>query len=98
MYWSGHALYFQKRYEEALVRLTAAVKLDDDARSWYFKGLTERALGEDEEAQKSLRRAAELHLAGKPRADLIDTSLRQVRGEERRLLTEALAAQRATKK
>ncbi len=94
LFWSGYTLYWNEEHEEALVRLDAAVKLDADARSWYFKSLTETALGEERAARASLAKAAELHLGGKPRADLIGNVLERVQGDDRRRLARALDDER----
>jgi tetratricopeptide (TPR) repeat protein len=98
MFWTGYTLYWQKEYDEALVRLDAAVKLaDNDARFWYYKSLVEKALGEDRAATASLDRAVELHLEGKPRVDLIGNVLEKIQGDERRRLARALENKRVAR-
>jgi hypothetical protein len=98
LFWAGHALYWRGEHEEALVRFEAAVKLSGrDARFWYFKGLTESALGEERRSAESLGRAVELHLEGSPRADLIGIALERVQGAERARLRLMLDSRRVSR-
>jgi hypothetical protein len=82
--------YRRGDYEEALDLLSVVVRLDDqDARYWYYKALSERALGEAAAARESARRGAALELLG--RADPTQTAeaLERIQGDERQFLRAA---------
>jgi tetratricopeptide (TPR) repeat protein len=90
LYWAGYNLYRQRDYAEALRYFEAATRLaDNDARYWYYRALSERALGDEDGARRSARRAGELHRQGKPRADVVGLALEQVQGPLRLWLREA---------
>jgi tetratricopeptide (TPR) repeat protein len=96
-FWRGYSLYWQGDHQEALRRFEAATKLTDDARFWYFRSLAERATGDNTAAEASLGRAARLHVAGFPRADVIGQALERVQGAERVRMGRALDAARTSK-
>src|SRR5262249_25080764 len=59
LFWKGYDLYWGRDYAAAKEYLAAAAKLGmKDARLWYYKSLTESALGETEAAEDSLKRGA----------------------------------------
>jgi tetratricopeptide (TPR) repeat protein len=98
LFWKGYRLFWLSRHEEALVLFNATVDLfGEDARYWYFKSLSESALGEHIDAYRSLRRAVDLHLEGKPHAELIGRALERVQGESRMKLRQALDYRKASR-
>lgn len=87
----GQARYWRGEPEEALDYLEAAIRLDrEDARSWYFKGLVELALGRQAAARQSFARAVELHAQDKPGRDEIALALERVQGPVRIMLRRLL--------
>jgi hypothetical protein len=88
LYWLGLRLYGERDHAEALAHFEAASFVADDARYWYFRALSERALGDLEAARASARRGNELERRGLPRADLLGPALERVPGPLRRWLRE----------
>lgn len=91
LYDRGYRLLWQEKPAEALVHLTAAIRLNDaDARFWYYRWLAERALGSEAEAEASLKTAVRLDAAAsaKEQAD-IRTALEPVQGPIRGVLDKA---------
>jgi tetratricopeptide (TPR) repeat protein len=87
VFWRGYRLYWQRRYQDALDMLDAAVELrGNDARFWYYKALAERALGQDRAALESVRQANLLRQQNSPSFDLIGVALERVQGPDRRFL------------
>jgi hypothetical protein len=83
-FWRGYNLYWQRQYPAALAEFVAAVELrDNDARYWYYKALTERAVGLEAEALASLRRAALWRSRNSPALDVVLGSLERVQGPDR---------------
>jgi hypothetical protein len=81
LFWRGYKHYWRAEYGAAVVYFEAAtILVEEDARYWYYRALSERSLGESRAAQRSLARAIELHEAGKPRADRIGVVLERVQG------------------
>ncbi len=96
IYGSGLQLFYAGKPAEALARFDAAIRLDaKDARTWYYKSLCETALGEKAAATKSIDRAVELHLQGKPAAAQIGQALERIQGAPRLQFREALDARGA---
>jgi tetratricopeptide (TPR) repeat protein len=91
LFWRGYNLYWQGEYEAAWQRFDAAARLaDDDARYWYYKALTELALGRDDDAAKSRQRGAELQVRARPSAEAIGRALERIQGPRRMWLREGL--------
>jgi hypothetical protein len=91
LYYKGVGLYWQRSYASALEYLEAATSLaDEDARFWYYRTLTELALGNQQAARSSLERAVALHRQGKPRPDVIGRALERIQGPTRTMFREAL--------
>lgn len=91
MFWLGYRLFWQGEHESAWRQFDAAARLaDDDARYWYFKALTEQAMGRNDEAVKSRRRGAELQATAKPNAEAVGRALERVQGPQRMWLREGL--------
>jgi tetratricopeptide (TPR) repeat protein len=87
LFWRGYRLHWERRYLDALDMLEAAVELrGNDARFWYYKALTEKALGQDRAAVESVRRANVLRQQNSPSFDLIGVALERVQGPDRRFL------------
>ncbi len=87
LFWVGYRSYWQGDFDKALVSFDGAVRIDDrDARFWYYKALTERALGNFGRADASVRRGRELHAADRAKAGLVAAALERVQGADRRFL------------
>ncbi len=98
LFWAGCKYYWQGEYDEALAHVDAATELfADDARFWYYRSLSEAALGLEKRAESSLRQAVQLHLRGLPSAAAISQALERVQGEPRMRLREALDAAQASR-
>jgi hypothetical protein len=82
LYWHGYKLYWESDYAEAWKYFEAATRMADDARYWYYRALSERALG-DEAARESLLRGAELERQGKPHGDQVGLALERIQGPVR---------------
>ena len=64
----GVQLYQAKEYTEALAQFDSAIRLNGlDPLAWYYKSLTETAIGDAASASKSLERSAELYRQSKAR-------------------------------
>jgi tetratricopeptide (TPR) repeat protein len=86
-FWRGYRQYWERRYEDALESLEAAVALDGkDARSWCYKALAERALGQHREASMSARQARALRRQDSPGSGDVCAVLERVQGRERMFL------------
>jgi hypothetical protein len=93
LYVRGFRAYADGEYETALVFLEAATALvDDDARFWVYRALTERALNDLSAAQQSVERAAELRRQGKVISTVLASALESVQGPTRTWLREAMDA------
>ncbi|MFO0843072.1 MAG: hypothetical protein U0797_11865 [Gemmataceae bacterium] len=98
MFWKGYRLYWDGQHAEALPLFEAATQLQDqDARFWYFRSLTEAALGQAKKAEESARQGADLQLRGLPSQGAISQALERVQGEPRATLRRALDARRAAR-
>ena len=79
----GCHAYWRGDYQNALTDFNHAVRLfDQDARFWYFKGLTETALGESS-ASDSFGLAVALEAQGKPDSSVVSAALERVQGRMR---------------
>src|SRR5262249_15562170 len=84
LFWKGHDLYWERPYAQGLEYFRGAAKLKiRDARMWYFKGLTELALGDDEAATSSFKVGAELERIGRPGPEAVGLALERVQGAAR---------------
>lgn len=90
LYWRARTYYWQGDKGAALALLIRATELDaQDARYWYFRALAERAVGENEAAKESARRAAALKMLRHPDELQIGLALERVQGAERKYLRDA---------
>lgn len=90
LFWAGVGRYFQRDHTEALAYLTAATTLDTgDARYWYYRSLSERALGDATAARLSARRGAALEAMQPGQAEPVRTALERVQGPTRTFLRES---------
>jgi hypothetical protein len=86
-YGEGYDLYWAGRHREALAAFQKALKFTDgDARILYFKGLTERALGDSTAAESSISQACRLESKRLPDSHTVGVSLVRVQGETRRFI------------
>lgn len=76
-YWQGNCAGAVKEFDASIDAFAS------DARFWYYKGLCHIALGEADQAEKSLGMAVRLHLAGKPDDAAINQALERVQGRLR---------------
>jgi outer membrane biosynthesis protein TonB len=87
LFWRGYKLYWQRQYPAALESLSAAVDVRaGDARYWYYKALTERALGDEGAAVASLRQGAAWRSRNSPSLDVLLGSLERVQGPDRQFI------------
>jgi tetratricopeptide (TPR) repeat protein len=90
-FWHGYGLYWQRDYQKALEFLDTALDLDrEDARIWYYKGLSELALGNEAAAREAIDRGADLQHQKKPNALQIGSALERVQGPQRALIRAAV--------
>src|SRR5205807_9528790 len=91
LYSRGYHAYWEHKYTEALEYLDAAVRLAPrNVLAWYYKGLTEEALGDAPACQESLKRGAEVQRKYPSNDAAIRTALERVQGRQRQLINEAL--------
>lgn len=84
LYWKGHELYWAREHAQAREYFLAAAKLKmRDARMWYFKGLTELAVGDDAAAAESFKQGAELERLGMPGPEAVGLALERIQGATR---------------
>jgi tetratricopeptide (TPR) repeat protein len=87
LFWRGYQRYWEGRYEEALDYLDTAVAVRaHDPRSWSYKALAERKLGNDREAAVAAQRAMALRKEHRPGTPDIATVLERVQGPDRAFL------------
>ncbi len=87
LFWRGYQRYWAGRYEEALDCLDAAVSVRaNDPRSWSYKALAERKLGNDREAAAAAEQAATLRKQSRPGTPDVAAVLERVQGPDRRFL------------
>jgi tetratricopeptide (TPR) repeat protein len=74
-------------FDNAEAAFESATKEDpNDARYWYFLGLTRYAKGSTAPADEAFKKGAELESRSKPAASVISASLERVQGPSRRVL------------
>jgi hypothetical protein len=89
LFGEGCHAYWRGDYRSAISVFGEAIRRDaDDARFWYFKGLSEVALGELA-ATDSFGHAVALEAEGKPDARQINAALERVQGSVRQQLRAA---------
>jgi hypothetical protein len=91
-YGAGYELYWSGRYTEALAEFQKAVDSSDgDARFWYYRGLTELALGDYRSAEASIAQGVRLVRQNRPDSRTVGRALERVQGLNRQYLN-AIAA------
>jgi hypothetical protein len=84
LYCKACRCYWSEDYQTAHALLTDLTTSPlADARAWYYKTLTELALGMDADARRSLQRAVTLHRQGLPGNSEILVALERVQGPVR---------------
>lgn len=74
-------------FDNAEAAFESATKEDpNDARYWYFLGLTRHAKGSTAPADEAFKKGAELESRSKPAATVISASLERIQGPSRRVL------------
>ena len=84
LYGQGVHAYYNGDYESALRYLTATIsKNTDDPRSYYFRGLTNTKLGNDEASLADLKKGAALEALDDRGVYQISTALQRIQGQPR---------------
>ncbi len=84
---TGVVAYEAGLFDNAEAAFEAATKEDpNDARYWYFLGLTRYAKGSTAPADEAFKKGAELESRSKPAASVISASLERIQGPSRRVL------------
>ncbi|HEV3146140.1 MAG TPA: tetratricopeptide repeat protein, partial [Gemmataceae bacterium] len=84
LFGTGMRLYFAHQFSAAETQLLEAIKNNpNDARYYYFLGLSRVPQGKTDEAEKVLWRAVALERQGMPDTDAVNTYLERVQGPER---------------
>lgn len=84
---SGVLAYQGSRYPAAAELFVAATQEDaNDARYWYFLGLSYWAQGQEAEANAAFKKGAELETRNRPSSAVVSASLERVQGVARRVL------------
>jgi len=93
LYGMGYHEFYRGNHEEALAYFAEAIdSIEDDARVWYYKGLSEAALGNDGAAVRSLGQAVRLHIDHPEQNSAVSKALSRVQGSFRVQLLEAKRA------
>lgn len=84
LYGDGVHTFFRGNYPEALETFTAAVDAGlEDARCYYYRGLTQLRLGRDTEARADFGRGAELEGTSLAQIEMVSRAIQRVQGRER---------------
>lgn len=83
LYSMGYNFYWARDYDDALFYLKSATEIEDDARFWIYRGLTEHALGREREAKASVTRAWELVDHGRTGKQAFNSAIERVQGRSR---------------
>lgn len=80
-------LFWEDNFESAREHLAAAILLSPrDARLWYYRALSERALGDDRAANHSAENGAALQVTGATDKCQILAALERIQGPDRKYL------------
>jgi len=83
-YASGLRHYFARRYADAEGAFTRAIEYDNqDARYFYFLGLSRLAQNKQSDADADFREGAQLELLNRPGREAVSTALERVQGTPR---------------
>jgi tetratricopeptide (TPR) repeat protein len=83
-YSSGLRHYFARHYAEAETAFLDAIKYDDqDARFFYFLGLSRLALNRPADAEADFQEGAQLEQQNRPGREAVSTALERVQGTAR---------------
>ena len=86
-YASGLRHYFARRYGDAEAAFVKAIEYDNqDARYFYFLGLSRLALDKTTDADADFREGAQLELLNRPGREAVSTALERVQGSARQAL------------
>jgi tetratricopeptide (TPR) repeat protein len=89
LYGQAVRLYFQRAYADAEKLFLASLEFNNqDARAFYFLGLSRLGQGKQDLAYASFEAGAQLERQSKPGAGAINSSLERVQGPERRILSQ----------
>ena len=84
LYGQGVHAYYNGDYESAVRYLTATIsKNTDDPRSYYFRGLANAKLGNDEASLADLKKGAAIEALGNRDVYQISTALQRIQGQPR---------------
>jgi tetratricopeptide (TPR) repeat protein len=88
-YAKGLSFYNARRYADAEKEFTRAINNDaQDARYWYYLGLSRLALGNRDEAIESFRRGSILERESRPNRTMVSESLERIQGPRRQVVNE----------
>lgn len=83
-YATGLRRYFARRYADAEAAFLSAIEADSqDARYFYFLGLSRLALGKREDANADFDQGSRLELQNRPGREAVSTALERVQGTPR---------------
>lgn len=89
-------LFWENNFKSARDHLAAAIKQSPrDARLWYYKALSEKALGDATAARQSAENGAALEILGMTDKHSILAALERVQGKERTFLSELVSGPKA---
>jgi hypothetical protein len=89
-------LFSDENFKSARDHLAAAVKQSPhDARLWYYKALSERAMGDEKAARQSAENGAALEIVGITDKKLILTALERIQGTDRSFLSDLVSGPKA---
>jgi hypothetical protein len=84
LYGQGVHAYYNGDYESALRHLTATIsKNTNDPRSYYFRGLTNAKLGNDEASLADLKKGAAIEALDDRGVYQVSTALQRIQGQSR---------------
>src|SRR5262249_17446487 len=91
LFWRGYDRYFARDYAGAGELFQQSVaKYDQDARAWFFRGLSELAQGQQDIATGSLLRGAQVQPMGRPGPEAVGRVLERIQGPQREAIQSAV--------
>jgi hypothetical protein len=89
-------LFWENNFKSSRDHLAAAIKQSPrDARMWYYKALSDKALGDETAARQSAENGAALEILGMTDKHSILAALERVQGKDRRFLSDLVSGPKA---
>jgi hypothetical protein len=89
-------LFWENNFKSSRDHLAAAIKQSPrDARMWYYKALSEKAIGDDAAARQSAENGAALEIMGMTDKHSILAALERVQGKDRKFLNDLVSGPKA---